>query len=319
MRFKLVLLLIAAVALPLLSDSYVLYLANVTLSYVVVSAGLNILLGYSGQFAFANAAFMGLGAYTTAVLATRWGVPVLLCIPVAAALTGVLGCVFSLPVMRLKNVYLAMVTLAFAELMQWIFIHWKTVTAGTDGLSIPVPHLFDWHLSDDRAAYVVVIAVVAIVMFLAERLMRSKIGRAFLAIKENEIVAQCNGIDVARYKALAFALSACMAGIGGSLFALSVRYIIPDGFGLLQLVLQFSIVVIGGLGSLLGSTIGAIVLTLLPEILRDAAAIQEILYGVILLVVVIFTPRGIAGLLYARGLLRRKPLIAANLRDEGQQ
>lgn len=305
-----------AVALPMWVDSYMLYIANVALSYVIVAAGLNILLGFSGQFAFANAAFMGIGAYATALLTGSFGIPYLVALPLAGCTAAILGLATSFPAMRMRSVYLAMVSLAFAELVQWVLIHWKSVTAGTDGLSVPIMRNPALSLTDDQTAYMIILPVVVLCMLVIRRLLYSKLGRAFVAIRENEIVARCNGIDVSHYKMLAFALSAFFAGIGGSLYALAIRFIVPDGFGMLQLVLHFSIVVIGGLGSLLGSTIGAIALTVMPEVLRGLQALQEIIYGVLLVVFVIFMPSGIAGILYSRGWIRRRHLIA--LRTSGR-
>ena len=300
---------LALCLVPWAVDSYIQYILNLMLAYVVVAIGLNLLLGFGGQFAFANAAFMGIGAYTTALLMSRLGVSFLIALPAAGLLAAALGLLVALPAIRMKTVYLAMVTMAFAELVQWVLIQWKPVTLGTDGVRVPWPAFFGMTLRGDDKVYYIILAVTCLGYFLARRLMQSRYGRAFVAIRENEIVARCNGIDVTRTKAIVFGVSALYAGIGGGLFALALRFIVPDGYGLFQLVLHFSIVLIGGLGSLFGSVIGAIVLTALPEVLRGLQAWQEIIYGVALVVFVLFMPQGIAGFLKDRGWMPREILV----------
>lgn len=303
------LLFVAMCFVPVLTDGYTQYVVNLVLAYVVVAIGLNLLLGYAGQFAFSNAAFMGLGAYTTALATSNFGLSFFLALPLSGVLAAFLGGVVALPSFRLKSVYLAMISMAFAELVQWVFIHWKQVTHGTDGVNVPWPRLAGETIRGDQNIYYVILAVTFLAYFVARQILHSKLGRAFTAIRESEIVASCNGINVPAVKATVFCISAFYAGVGGSLFALALRFIVPDGFGLLQLVLHFSIVLIGGLGSLAGSAIGAIVLTALPELLRGVQGLQELIYGIVLLVFVIFMPKGIAGLLLARGWLPREVLV----------
>jgi branched-chain amino acid transport system permease protein len=215
--------------------------------------------------------------------------------------------------MRMKRVYLALITLAFAELIVWVLINWKQVTYGTDGVSIRAPELFGWRVKGDKNVYWVVLACTVIMYWLAKRILESRIGRAFVAIRENEIVAQCSGISIARTKIVVFALSAFYAGIAGSLYALTLGYIVPASFDLFQLVVHFSIVVLGGLLSLYGAVIGAVLLTTLPELLRDFQALQELIYGVVLMAVIVFMPRGVAGLLKLWGVLPRE-ILARNWR-----
>lgn len=295
--------------LPLFVDPYTQYIVNLALTYVVVAIGLNLLLGYAGQFAFANAAFMGIGAYTTALLTFRLGWPYAIALPLSGILAALLGLLAALPALRMSTVYLAMVSLAFAELVQWILIHWKPVTLGTDGVSVPWPSIFGLPVRTDAGVYYLVLSVTVVACATASRILHSKWGRAFIAIRANEIVAQCSGINVARTKVVAFALSALYAGIGGSLFALTLRFVVPDGFGLFQLVLHFSMVLIGGVGSLIGAVLGAAALTALPEMLRNFQAFQEIVYGVALVGFILFMPTGIAGLLIKAGLVRREILV----------
>jgi branched-chain amino acid transport system permease protein len=307
-----ILLVLAAIflaVLPEIGDPYILYIANLILAYVVVSIGFNILLGFAGQFAFASAAFMGIGAYTLALLMSRLNVSILLALPAAGLAAAVLGGVVALPSLRMKTVYLAMVTMAFAEIVQWVLIQWKDVTLGTEGVSVPFPRIGSFEIGTDEGIYYMLVVVAAGSYFLASRILNSWIGRSLVAIRENEIAAKCNGVNVTATKAIAFCLSAFFSGIGGAMFALSLRYIVPDGFGVFQLTIHFSMVLIGGLGSLFGSVLGALLLTSLPEVLRGAQAYQEIIYGGLLMLFVIFLPDGLAGLLRRWGVLPREVLV----------
>jgi branched-chain amino acid transport system permease protein len=297
------------IALPEIGDPYILYIANLVLAYVVVAIGFNILLGFAGQFAFASAAFMGIGAYTLALLMSRLGVSFAVALPASGVVAAVIGGLVALPSLRMKTVYLAMVTMAFAEIVQWVLVQWKDVTLGTEGVNVPFPSLAGFEISTDEGVYYLLLGIAAACYYLARRLLHSWIGRAFVAIRENEIAAKCSGINVPATKAIAFCLSAFFSGIGGAMFALSLRYIVPDGFGVFQLTIHFSMVVIGGLGSLVGSLLGALLLTSLPELLRGAQAYQEIIYGGLLIFFVSFLPNGLAGFLRARGILPPEVLV----------
>jgi branched-chain amino acid transport system permease protein len=294
--------------LPLVTNSYTQYVVNLVLIYVILGIGLNLLLGYAGQFAFANAALMGIGAYTTALLSYRLGISFWICLPISGIVAAVIGSLGALPAMRMRDVYLGLVTLAFAELIIWVLIHWKSVTLGTDGVSVRAPELFGWRVRGDKNVFYVVLLSTVVMYWLAKRIVESHIGRAFVSIRESEIVARCNGINVARIKTLVFAISAFYSGIAGSLYALTLGLVVPQSFGLFQLILLFSIVVLGGMGSLFGAVIGAIVLTALPELLRDFQAFQEIIFGIVLVAVMVFMPGGVAGMLKRVGLLPREVL-----------
>src|SRR4051812_28301189 len=212
--------------LPFVADPYLVYIANLMLSYVVVSVGFNILLGYTGQFAFASAAFMAVGAYALALVMGRLGWSWLVGVPLAGVTAALLGALVAVPALRARTVYLAMVSMAFAELVQWVLVQWKELTLGTDGVNVPFPHVGPLQLSTDGGVYYLILAITVVSVSLARRLLVSRIGRALVAIRENELVAQCSGIDVARAKGVAFCASAFLAGIGGAMFALSLRYIV---------------------------------------------------------------------------------------------
>ena len=295
--------LLALVLLPLVTDPYVQYIVNLVLVYVVVGIGLNLLLGYAGQFAFAHAALMAIGAYTAALLMYRLKISFWIAMPAGGIAATVIGLLCALPALRMKRVYLALVTLAFAELIQWVLIHWKGLTLGTDGVKVAAPTFFGLSLKGDHRMFYLLLVVTVLLYVVAKRIVESRIGRSFVAIRENEIVAQCNGINIARTKGIVFGLAAFYAGIGGALFAATLGFIVPDSFGMFQLVLHFSIVVIGGLISMYGSVLGAVVLTTLPEVLRGFQSVQEMIFGILLVVFVMFMPAGLAGLGKRLGLL----------------
>jgi len=301
--------LLVLLLLPAVTDRYIQYILNLVLVYVIIAIGLNLLLGYAGQFAFAHAALMGIGAYTAALLVFRLQVSFWIALPAAGVAATIIGSLGALPALRMKRVYLALVTLAFAELIQWVLIHWKWLTFGTDGVKLKAPEFFGMSMHGDHRMFYLLLFVTVLLYVVGKRVVESRVGRALVAIRENEIVAQCNGISIARTKGLVFALSAFYAGIGGALYAVTLGFIVPDGFGMFQLVIHFSIVVIGGLISMYGSVLGAVLLTTLPELLRGFQSLQEILFGVLLMVFIIFMPAGLAGIAKRKGLLPDEILV----------
>lgn len=299
---------LALCVVPAFTTGYSQYIVNLVLVNVTVVTGLNLLLGYAGQFSFAHAALMGIGAYVAALLSARLDVPFWIGLPLAGVGAAGIGLLAALSAMRLKRVYLALVTVAFAELIVWVLNNWRAVTLGTDGVSLPPPNLFGWEVDGDKRVFYVVLACTAFMWWLARRIVESHIGRAFIAIRENEILAQCSGINVPLTKSVVFAISAFYAGVGGALFSLVLGFIVPASFGLLTLITQFSAVVLGGPLNLLGGAIGAVLLTALPEVLRDFQGLQEVIYGAVLIVCVVVMPRGIAGVLQRWGLLPTEAL-----------
>jgi len=299
----------ALLAIPSVTNGYTQYIVNLIAVYIVLGIGLNILLGYTGQFAFASPAFMGIGAYTTALLSTQFGLPFWVCIPIAGALTAATGALCAIPAMRMGSIYLALVTFAFAELMVWVFLNWKGVTGGANGMDVGTPSFFGYALRGDKRLYYLLLPTAGLMFWIAGRILKSHIGRSFAIVRESEIVARCNGINVTRTKMIAFALSALFGGVGGAMFAYTVGFILPQSFGLFQLVIHIAIVVLGGMANLGGAIIGALLLTVLPEALRDFQSLQEVLFGTALVLVAIFMPRGIAGTLIRLGILPREMLV----------
>ncbi|WP_211099922.1 branched-chain amino acid ABC transporter permease [Acuticoccus kandeliae] len=291
-------LLIAALllAVPVATNEYTQYVVNSIVVYALVGLGFNIVIGYLGQLAFANAALFGIGAYTSGILMTKVGFPYELAILSSAAVGFVAGALVGLPALRLKGYYLAIVTLAFGELLRWAYIHADFLTDGSSGLPVGEPSVLGYTLTTDVERYYLILAVTAFMFWLTRNILASKVGRAFVAIRENELAGQALGLAPAYVKITAFAWSGLLVGVAGSLFAILLGRIAPENFGLHQLLVHFSIVMIGGLGSLLGSVLGATLLTAAPELLRNFAGLEEIVFSLLLIGVLLFMPRGLAGL-----------------------
>lgn len=299
-------LLVLAALPPFFINDYVQYILNMMLVYAVVAVGFNIVLGYAGQLAFANAAFFGVGAYTTAICMGRWHWGFLPALLAATLVTGVVGLIVSLPALRLRAYYLAIVTLAFGELLRWGYIHADWLTLGSSGLPVPTATLFGLSLASDRSRYWLFLGMTALVLWGSANLLRSRFGRALVAVRENEAAAAAMGIAPALAKIGAFGWSGCVVGIGGAMFALLLGRINPESFDLSQLLLHFTLVMIGGLASLAGSVAGAVVLTAAPELLRNVAGLEEIVFSLLLIFVLLFMPKGLAGLLSRVALLRER-------------
>jgi branched-chain amino acid transport system permease protein len=303
----------AAVAAALISivsgaDSYTQYVFNLVLTYVVVSLGLNIVIGFAGLLSFAHSAFMGIGAYATAILMTRLQLPFVLALPLAGAVSAAVGLCVGLPAVRVRGLYLALVTIACLYFFSWIFIHWTAITNGSNGMSVPTPSFFGMALESDGQKTYLLLPVAVLMFWLAKLLMKSRAGRAFVMVRDAELAAQTCGINVLKTGALAFGISAFYAGVGGGMFAVSVNFIDPLSFGLLPMITLFGMILIGGISSLAGSLIGAVILTILPEFLREFRGAQEILYGLLMIIFIIFMPQGIAGFMRQRGWLRATDL-----------
>jgi len=283
---------------PLGLGPYGMYLLSLFCIYVMVTVGLNILTGLTGQISLGHVAFFGIGAYTAALLATKAGVPFLLGVPIAGLLAALVGFLLGLPALRVRGHYLAMVTLAFGEIVQQVMIQWRDVTNGIDGVHVPAPAVFGVVLSKDRGVFYLNVVVMLVLLVAAGNLTRGATGRAFKALRSGELAAQAAGVDLQRYKVLAFSVSAFYTGVAGALFGPLVGFISAEYFGLFQSVLYLMMIVLGGLGSLAGSVVGAAIFTVLPELLRRFEQMHELVYGVLLLMAVVFMPRGIAGLLH---------------------
>lgn len=298
----------AALALVLLAypwlapTDYLVRVGNVALIYAILTLGLNFAVGWTGQVSLGHAGFWGIGAYTTGILTARlaqwspWPVIVL-----AVALAGVAGLLLGLPTLKIKGHYLALATIGFGEMVQLVFNNWRPVTGGADGIpGIPALSILGVAVSTERRAYYILLIVVVLLTLGAVRLRDSTFGRAFMAVRDNELAADVAGVPTTRVKTLAFVVSAMYAGLAGSLYAHLLRYISPDIFGFEQSLLMLSMLVIGGLGSLAGALVGAVVGVFVPELLRIFGVYYMAIYALLVVLVIVFMPMGIVGVLSGR-------------------
>jgi branched-chain amino acid transport system permease protein len=288
-------LLLAGAALPLGFEQYKLYVATLVLVYLIMAIGLNLTLGYAGQISLAHAAFMSVGAYAVAILGPL-GVPFEVGLVVGAVLSFVLGVVVGFPALRVKHHYLAMVTLGFNVIVFLTLRNWQSFTGGALGISdIARPAWGALSFRSDLGFYVYVLAWTGLVVASAWWLLHSRWGRAFRAIRENEMRAEVVGVNLRTYKLLAFAIGAGYAGIGGALFAPLVGYIDPTAFTIDRSIQFLMMVVIGGMGRFEGPFIGALVVTALPEVLRGAEGVYLIIFSSAVILMVLFLPGGLVG------------------------
>lgn len=304
--------LLALVVLPAAANPYILYVANIALIYAILAVGLNLLLGYAGQFAFANAALFGIGAYATGLFQVRLGLSFWTAFPAAVVFTTLVGLLVALPALRLSGLYLALVTLAFAQLTQWVMLNWERVTFGAGGFRVP-PLTFG-ALPQALGLYYLTLLLTALLVAAAWNTVRSGVGRALVAVRDSEVAAEALAIDLARHKAIAFSLSALYAGVAGGLYSALLSFVAPEGFDLFQMVVQFSMVVVGGLGSVWGSVLGAGLLVGLQEALRAFKGAQEIAFGLVLMACIIFLPDGLISLVKHRARGWDEPLRAPDRR-----
>jgi branched-chain amino acid transport system permease protein len=296
-RNVLAVLLVAALALPWGANPYTLFVGTLVFIYVLLAVGLNLLVGYAGQLAFANAAMFGIGAYATGLLQVRLGLPFYAAFPCGAVVATLVGLAISLPALRLSGLYLALTTLAFAQATQWVFLHWENVTYGAGGFKTPLVSFAPLPVDTSTGLYFLSLVLAVLLTAFAWNVASSRIGRAFVAIRDGEVAAESLGIDLLRYKALAFAMSGFYAGVAGGLYSALLNFVAPEGFDLFQMVLHKAMIVVGGLGSVTGSLLGAGLLVLLLEALRAFKGTQEIAFGALLLFFVLFLRGGLVSVL----------------------
>jgi branched-chain amino acid transport system permease protein len=300
------LLLVVMFVIPLvMGEFYVGELGGVFI-FAIAGVALMLLVGYTGLISLGHAAFLGIGAYVNSVLLAR-GVPFAVSLPTAGLFTAICGAAIGLPTLRMSGLYLAIATLAFGSIVGTVFQKWESVTGGFDGFAVPTPSILGINLDGATGIYYASFAVLLFVIWVSVNILRSPMGRAMVAIRDSEVSAQSMGIHLARYKAMAFAISAGMTGLAGALFAHYVRFLAPDAFDVLLSVQFVTIVFVGGLGSIQGAIFGALFVRLLPQfiaIVRDdlpfgigrLPGLEPSLFGLVLVLVILFQPDGINGL-----------------------
>lgn len=277
-----------------------LYQTNVMIScllYIVLGLGLNIVVGLAGLLDLGFVAFYAVGAYAYALCNMHWDIGFWYMLPIGAVLGALLGLILGFPVLRLRGDYLAIVTLGFGEIIRLVLENWGDVTMGPSGISnISRPEFFGTKLGvigSTSYMYYIMIGLLIFTIFCVNRLQNSRIGRAWLALREDEIACQAMGIDKMKTKLMAFALGATWAGMAGVVFAAKTTFVNPASFTFWESAIILSIVVIGGMGSIRGVIAGAVILILVPEYLRDFAEFRMLLFGAIMVLVMVFRPQGL--------------------------
>ena len=296
-------------SVPFYSSSYLLDVGNRIGIAIIGAIGLNILTGFTGLISLGNAAFMAIGAFSAGYLGIRFNLPFYLCIPLAGMVTAILGMVVGIPSLRIKGLYLAMATLAAHFIVEFLIVKWESVTGGVAGLSIPTPMLGSLALDNDRKIFYLIYIVVVVAVLFSRNLFRTKPGKAFIAIRDQAISAEVMGVNLLKYKLMSFGISSYFVGTAGALMAYQAKIISPETFPITVAIDQLGMIIIGGMGSILGSIFGAVFITLLPELLRLVttamsasypqlvtvfSSLKELVFGILVIVFLIFEPAGMA-------------------------
>ncbi|MGO4705973.1 branched-chain amino acid ABC transporter permease [Microvirga sp. 2MCAF38] len=307
-----VLLIAVLAALPLVAPRYWIYFAGLLGINIIVTHGLNIMTGYTGLLSLGHAAFVGVGAYTVALSQIHLGLPFYVTIPLAGIVAAAIGIAFGLPSLRIRGLYLVIATLAAQFILNFVFVHWQSVTNGDAGLTVQPATVFGYALNNETRTYYLILACVVFFTIFTLNVIRSRVGRAFIAVRERDLTAEVLGVQIVWYKLVAFALGSFYAGVAGGLLAYFNQFVNPEQFGLLLSVFFLSAVIVGGMGSTLGAILGAVFMTLLPEVLREGALtiggtfgfdiasilvpLRETIFGLLMVAFLILEPRGLAQL-----------------------
>jgi branched-chain amino acid transport system permease protein len=297
----------ALLLFPFMASDYWLYLVCLVLINVASATGLNILTGYTGLVSLGQAAFMGLGAYTVAVLQTRYGTPFLLNILAGGVVAMVGGVIVGIPSLRVKGLYLAIATIAASFISHFLFANLK-FTGGTTGLSVTPAQLFGLPLDTSFRIYWLIMPVTLLMVLGAANLFRTRIGRAFIAVRDRDISAEVLGIALLRTKLLSFGLSSFYAGVAGGLWAYFFRVVTPESFPLVMSIFFLAAIIVGGMGTILGGILGAVFMTLVPELLKFVvdllpggqdmtvllSPVRTIMFGALIVGFLVFEPHGLA-------------------------
>jgi len=301
---------VSMILAPFFVSRYQLSILNEIGIVVIGALGLNLLTGYTGQISLCHGAFVGIGAYTAALLASKLGVPFLISLPLSGLMAALLGMVVGIPSLRLKGLYLALGTLAFGFIVEYILFHWDLIQ-GDMGMAVPKISFGTFTVRTERQFYFLIMTAATIAVIFAKNIARTKIGRCFVAIRDRDIAAEAMGIPLAKYKVMAFAISAFYAGIAGCIMAYYQKWIVPGSFDLSLSIAYIAMIIMGGLGTILGSILGAILITGIPhgivyftDVFKESCpAISGLIvdfklgiFGLIIVLTLLFEPRGLVGI-----------------------
>lgn len=292
-----IVLLLVAILLPnIVSNMYYLGIINYMILYAILCMGLNLILGYTGLLSLGHAAFYGLGGYTTAILITRYGFGFLPCLIISGVIALLFGILLGLPTRKVRGDYFCLLTIAFGEIFRLVAQAWIGFTNGAMGIvGIPIPKIFAWSIRSESDFYYLGLILLGFTYITLSLLVNSKFGRAFIAIREDELAASVMGINTAIYKIIVFAIGCFYAGLAGSYLAVYQTTVTPSNFRLEESCLMIIMVIVGGMGSLLAPIAGVIVMTIATEYFRGISEYRMLIIGVIMVAVLLFRPQGIFG------------------------
>ena len=289
----------AAVAFPLVvQDDYFIHLIiNAGFFYMLV-AGLNLLVGYLGQLSLGHTAFLGVGAYASALVSLKLGAPYWVCLLAALGITLVLSLLFGIIVLRLRGPYFVIVSLCFAEVLAIVTTNWVGLTNGPMGLpGIEPPSFFGYEILSKKDFYYFMLVIVLVMTYIISRLIKSVIGRAAISLRENEELAESVGVSAFKFGMIMFVTASLFAATAGSFYAHYMSYVNPEIFGFIYMITMLVMLVTGGKGTIIGPMLGCIIFTVLPEVLRGTAHLRDPVFAIILMLVAIFMPQGLKGLI----------------------
>ncbi|QUW23925.1 branched-chain amino acid ABC transporter permease [Sporosarcina sp. Marseille-Q4063] len=308
-KIRSVLLISVILLLPLFISNYVIGLLTLCAIASIGAIGLNILTGYTGQISIGVGAFLGVGGYTAAILTSTVGLSFWVALPLAGVVTAVIGGLFGIPSLRLKGLYLAIATIAAQVIILFVISRWDSLTGGTSGMVLNRPTVGSFSLSSNTSYYYLCVVILIFTVIYATNLIRTRTGRAFLAVRDRDVAAQIMGINLFKYKIMAFAISSFFVGIAGALLAHYTMIVSPELYGMHVSIEYLAMILIGGLGSVLGSILGAIFITLLPvalslgvdfmamfmpDLYQILSAFKEFVFGTVIILFLIFEPGGLA-------------------------
>jgi len=308
-RFWLWTFIVFLLVFPPFAGKYLLYIINIIGIFIIGAHGLNILTGFTGQISLGHGAFMGLGAYTSGILATKLNLPFIICLPLAGLFTATVGMIFGVPSLRIRGLYLAIATMAAQFIIEYAIRNWTSLTGGSAGLVVPPASIAGFTFDTDLKMWYLIFFFVVLSTIYTKNITRTRVGRAFIAIRDRYLAAEMMGINLYKYRLLSFAISSFMVGVAGSLWAHYVQIISDEHFTIWLSIHYLAMVIIGGLGHVLGAIYGTIFMIALPELLRIPAqalsghypsifAIFNILrdgvFGLVIVLFLIFEPDGLA-------------------------
>ncbi|RJQ21743.1 MAG: branched-chain amino acid ABC transporter permease [Nitrospiraceae bacterium] len=287
-------LIIFSLLLPLFLSDYYTDVAVLAGIYIILALGVNVVLGSTGLLHLGFAAFYGIGAYSNALLTTNFGLGFWSALPLTLVITSAAGLLLSFPALRLRGDYLAIVTLGFGEIIRLVLNNWDSVTRGPNGISnVPSPFIMGFEVGSLMYFYYLVLGFVLLAAFIVNRVHRSRTGRAWLSIREDETAAEAMGVNTRKYKFMALTFGAFWAGLAGALFASKMHFVSPESFTFMESVFVVCMIILGGLGSIPGVLLGSLILVLLPELLREFQLYRMLALGVGLVLMMIFRPQGL--------------------------